>query len=135
MKLGDYLTIWAEWMKADDGPEQHRAVAIGFDNAQTNYHIREDDPDIQAERREAGYGPIIDACIESLRPHERLAIHQVFGFSRHIRMTGLNAGIVMTECLPRLAAMVRKRLPLDDELTPDPRSVSIRPEKLRPEYS
>lgn len=135
MTLGDYLTIWAQWMGDDHGPDRHRSVAIGFDAVQTNYHVADDDPDVQADRREAGYAEIIDACIESMPANERLAIHHVFGFSRTERLVSLNAGIVYVQCLPRLAVIVRKRLPLDDDLTAKKENRTIRPEKLRPEYS
>lgn len=114
MTLGDYLTIWAEWMRSDDGPDRHPAVANGFDDARTNYSVSIEDSAHLADMREASYGPIIDACIESLAPYERLAIHHVFGFSRGVRLQGWNAGIVMTAVLPRLAAIVRQRLPLDE---------------------
>lgn len=77
------IDLWQRWMNATDS---HRLGHRNKDSVcgwgLSNYMASEDDRDVIYELADSQLAKIVNACVESLIPHERHAVLMAYGFSR-----------------------------------------------------
>jgi hypothetical protein len=76
------LDLWLRWMGRDSPVRGFSGLDSVCGRAASNFMAGEDDSDIVYEKQDRKIAEVVNACVESLIPEERLAIYCAHGLSR-----------------------------------------------------
>ena len=104
------MAIWSDWMHAGDshrlGPKTRDSVC---GQSMTNYMCDAEDSDIVADENDRRYAKIVDACVESLMPPQRLAVLIHYGFARMWPFSSMSQPTQLDLGLTLLRRLVARR--------------------------
>jgi len=78
----DCMDLWVRWMRVQQSPRGFSGLDSVCGQAASNFMAAEDDSDIVYEKADKRLAEMVNACVESLMPNERLAIYIAHGLAR-----------------------------------------------------